>query len=117
MTLVMGVLNVTPDSFSDGGAYADHDAAIAHALELVESGADIVGWFNFLVRVLLRIRDIQPCAGRVKSRGGEVARFAINLTPFRSISAPEFSNQFKVIQATSSPHPPRLNTLKLDPAF
>jgi len=42
MTLVMGVLNVTPDSFSDGGAYADHDAAIAHALELVESGADIV---------------------------------------------------------------------------
>jgi hypothetical protein len=71
-----------------------------------EPGADIVGWFNFLVRVLLRIRDIQPCAGRVKSRGGEVARFAINLTPFRSISAPEFSNQFKVIQATSSPHPP-----------
>jgi dihydropteroate synthase len=42
MTLVMGVLNVTPDSFSDGGAYADHDAAVKHALKLVESGADIV---------------------------------------------------------------------------
>jgi len=38
----MGVLNVTPDSFSDGGQYAQTDAAIRHALELVEQGADIV---------------------------------------------------------------------------
>jgi dihydropteroate synthase len=42
MTLVMGVLNVTPDSFSDGGAYTDHSAAISHALDLVRAGADIV---------------------------------------------------------------------------
>jgi dihydropteroate synthase len=41
-TLVMGVLNVTPDSFSDGGRYLDPDAAVAHALELVGDGADIV---------------------------------------------------------------------------
>lgn len=38
----MGVLNVTPDSFSDGGRYFDRDSAIAHGLELVRSGADIV---------------------------------------------------------------------------
>ena len=38
----MGVLNVTPDSFSDGGRYADADAAIAHGLSLFEAGADIV---------------------------------------------------------------------------
>jgi dihydropteroate synthase len=39
---VMGVLNVTPDSFSDGGAYLDPDAAIAHGLALVAAGADLV---------------------------------------------------------------------------
>ena len=41
-TLLMGVVNVTPDSFSDGGRFLDPDAAVAHALRLVEDGADIV---------------------------------------------------------------------------
>lgn len=41
-TLVMGVVNVTPDSFSDGGRWFDADAAIAHGLELVAEGADLV---------------------------------------------------------------------------
>ena len=40
--LVMGVLNVTPDSFSDGGDYLDPDDAIAHGLTLAAQGADIV---------------------------------------------------------------------------
>ena len=40
--LVMGVLNVTPDSFSDGGEFMDHDRAIEHGLELVAAGADVV---------------------------------------------------------------------------
>jgi dihydropteroate synthase len=40
--LVMGVINVTPDSFSDGGEFFDHDAAIRHGLDLVREGADIV---------------------------------------------------------------------------
>ena len=39
--LVMGVVNVTPDSFSDGGALADADAAVAHGLRLLDAGADI----------------------------------------------------------------------------
>lgn len=38
----MGVVNVTPDSFSDGGLHLDPDAAIAHGLELVAAGADLV---------------------------------------------------------------------------
>jgi dihydropteroate synthase len=38
--LVMGILNITPDSFSDGGQFANHDAAIAHAREMVVQGAD-----------------------------------------------------------------------------
>ena len=39
---VMGIVNVTPDSFSDGGEHATTDAAVAHALRLVEEGADIL---------------------------------------------------------------------------
>lgn len=38
----MGILNLTPDSFSDGGRYPDHNAAIAHALQMLEQGADIL---------------------------------------------------------------------------
>lgn len=39
---VVGILNVTPDSFSDGGRYADLDAAVAHGLAMVEQGADML---------------------------------------------------------------------------
>lgn len=41
-TLIMGVVNVTPDSFSDGGLYVDKEKAFKHALELYENGADII---------------------------------------------------------------------------
>jgi dihydropteroate synthase len=42
MTQLMGVVNVTPDSFSDGGLYFDPEAAIAHGRELIEAGAEIL---------------------------------------------------------------------------
>jgi dihydropteroate synthase len=41
-THIMGILNVTPDSFSDGGQFTDFDAAIAYALKMCEDGADII---------------------------------------------------------------------------
>jgi dihydropteroate synthase len=41
-TLLMGVVNVTPDSFSDGGHFLDAEKAIAHGLKLLEDGADIL---------------------------------------------------------------------------
>jgi dihydropteroate synthase len=41
-TLILGVLNVTPDSFSDGGRFLDPDSAFARALELEEEGADVI---------------------------------------------------------------------------
>jgi dihydropteroate synthase len=41
-TLVMGILNVTPDSFSDGGLFLDADAAVIRALEMEHAGADIL---------------------------------------------------------------------------
>lgn len=41
-TLIMGILNVTPDSFSDGGRFANRDSAVLHAFEMIEDGADII---------------------------------------------------------------------------
>jgi dihydropteroate synthase len=40
--LIMGVLNITPDSFSDAGAYLDVDAAVAHGIAMINAGADII---------------------------------------------------------------------------
>src|SRR6266404_2518171 len=40
--LVMGIVNVTPDSFSDGGAHMSVDAGVQHGMELVEQGADLL---------------------------------------------------------------------------
>ncbi|MDR0270164.1 MAG: dihydropteroate synthase [Paenibacillus sp.] len=41
-TKIMGILNVTPDSFSDGGRYVDPDQAVRHALQMVQDGADLI---------------------------------------------------------------------------
>ncbi|RFB10929.1 dihydropteroate synthase [Bacillus sp. HNG] len=41
-TMIMGILNITPDSFSDGGSYTDLEAAIAHAKKMVTEGADMI---------------------------------------------------------------------------
>ena len=41
-TLVMGVVNITPDSFSDGGSFLDPEAAVSHALGLLDEGADLL---------------------------------------------------------------------------
>lgn len=41
-TLIMGILNITPDSFSDGGRFDDYDRAFSQALELISAGADIL---------------------------------------------------------------------------
>src|SRR5207248_6690516 len=39
---VMGVINVTPDSFSDGGAFEDADSAVKHGMQLLSAGADML---------------------------------------------------------------------------
>ena len=40
--LIMGILNVTPDSFADGGKHNEFDAALARGLEMIEEGVDII---------------------------------------------------------------------------
>ena len=62
-TLVVGVLNVTPDSFSDGGRWFDPDAAVAHGLDLAAQGADLVDVGG---------ESTRPGAGRPRTTGGVI---------------------------------------------
>jgi len=88
----MGVVNVTPDSFFDGGRYFDHDAAIAHGRALVAAGADIVDVggestrpgaepvedLEEMRRVLPVIAALAPvCRVSVDTRKGSVAAEAV----------------------------------------
>src|ERR1019366_7352489 len=73
-TLIVGVLNVTPDSFSDGGKYMDPDRAYARALELEEQGADIID---------IGAESTRPGAVRV-SEGEELRRLVPVLKRLRN---------------------------------
>lgn len=63
--VVMGVLNVTPDSFSDGGLYLDQKAAIEHGLAMLEEGADIIDVGGESTRPGARRIDAEEEAARV----------------------------------------------------
>ena len=57
---VMGIVNVTPDSFSDGGRHASHRAALAHAEQLVREGAHILDIGAGIEERLRRACDREP---------------------------------------------------------
>src|SRR5205814_1384409 len=95
-TVLMGVLNVTPDSFSDGGRYSDPDRAFARALELEEQGADILDIgaestrpgsarisaaeeLRRLIPVLKRLKDRLTIPVSVDTYKAEVAESALGL--------------------------------------
>ncbi len=59
-TLVMGIVNVTPDSFSDGGEHCTPEAAIAHALKLLHDGADLVDIGGESTRPGARVGNVNP---------------------------------------------------------
>ena len=67
-TLVMGILNVTPDSFSDGGQFFDRDRAIEHGLRLFSEGADIVDVGGESTRPGTRVLAMEE-VGATKPRG------------------------------------------------
>jgi dihydropteroate synthase len=71
-TLIMGVLNVTPDSFSDGGAFLDRDKAIEHAERLLEEGADIIDVGGESTRPGARVDPVKPRQAETKSPGGNL---------------------------------------------
>ena len=78
-TLIMGILNVTPDSFSDGGAFFDHDKAVNQGLRLVEDGADIID---------IGGESTRPGA-RVEAEWFGATQGAQRLTPAPTVSAEE----------------------------
>ena len=63
-TYIMGILNVTPDSFSDGGKWNGYDAAMRHAEELLEGGTGILDIGGESTRPdYVRRRNYKNCAG------------------------------------------------------
>src|SRR5215470_16557577 len=66
-TLIMGVVNVTPDSFSDGGLYLDADKAVARAEQLLNDGADIIDIGGESTRPGAVVAD--PTSGSVAAGG------------------------------------------------
>jgi dihydropteroate synthase len=94
--LVMGVLNVTPDSFSDGGRFSDVDAAIAHAHEMAAAGAAVIDiggestrpgslpvpaveQIRRIVPVIRALAGNIPAVISVDTRQSEVARAALDV--------------------------------------
>jgi dihydropteroate synthase len=71
-TLIMGVVNVTPDSFSDGGAFLDRDKAIEHAERLLEEGADIIDVGGESTRPGARVDTGKPRQADPKSPSGNL---------------------------------------------
>ena len=77
---VMGILNVTPDSFSDGGRYADPDFAVQRGLQLWDQGADLVDVGGESTRpganpveAVEELRRVEPVVARLSARGAPVS--------------------------------------------
>jgi dihydropteroate synthase len=78
--LVMGILNLTPDSFSDGGQFVDPDKAIAHARRMIAEGADIID---------IGAESTRPYGGAVRvTASEELRRLVPVLAPIRALGVP-----------------------------
>jgi dihydropteroate synthase len=83
---VMGILNVTPDSFSDGGQWLDVEAAVAHALEMIAQGAEIIDIGGESTRpgaepvsVAEELRRVLPIIERLAAQAGHSTRFVLSI--------------------------------------
>lgn len=84
-TLVMGILNVTPDSFSDGGKFLVRDHAVAHALQMLDDGADILDIGGESTRPGARIAAQGP-AEAAASGSSEAAESGVSKTDLSGVS-------------------------------
>ncbi|MFM1905462.1 MAG: hypothetical protein RIT32_258, partial [Actinomycetota bacterium] len=75
-TLIFGILNVTPDSFSDGGKYLNIETAVAHAKDMVAQGADIIDIGGESTRPGAERISIEEELSRVINVIREVSQFA-----------------------------------------
>ncbi len=93
-TLVMGILNATPDSFSDGGVFQTLEKAVKRALEMIEEGADIIDIggestrpgaepvqaleeIERTVQIIGKLREQSDCLISIDTQKAEVARAAV----------------------------------------
>ena len=81
-TYIMGILNVTPDSFSDGGKWNQKDAALAHVESMLQDGADIIDVGGESTRPGFAQVDAQEEASRVLPMIEEIRR-RLNFTTLR----------------------------------
>jgi dihydropteroate synthase len=83
-TLIMGIVNVTPDSFSDGGLYLDSEKAITHAIRLLDEGADIIDIGGESTRPGASVaaaspqREAKENAARMTSSSSPVPKIAVS---------------------------------------
>ena len=93
--VIMGILNVTPDSFSDGGAHLDQEAAVEHALAMISEGAQIIDIggestrpgaaevpvtveIERVITVIERLAQVSPVPISIDTRKASVARRALD---------------------------------------
>jgi dihydropteroate synthase len=70
-TLVMGVVNVTPDSFSGGGVHFDRDRAVEHGIRLLEDGADVIDIGGESTRPGAKVLPSAETAGKITAPAGQ----------------------------------------------
>jgi dihydropteroate synthase len=121
-SLIMGVLNVTPDSFSDGGHYYHHDNAVKHAIQLISDGADIIDIggessrpgsipvsldeeLNRTIPILEKIREYTDCCISIDTYKSEVMQAALEAGAdvINDIYALSQSNSVDVIRKYQAP--------------
>jgi dihydropteroate synthase len=126
-TLIMGVVNVTPDSFSDGGQFLDRDKAIEHAEQLLDEGADIIDIGGESTRPGARVDAGAPRSAETKpsetkkslpsALKGPVARAAVS--PLTVSAEEELSRVLPVITELKKKRPTAvlsIDTYKADVA-
>jgi dihydropteroate synthase len=99
-TLVMGILNVTPDSFSDGGEFFRHDRAVAHAIRMLEEGAAIIDIGGESTRPASKVADTGLPADEEMRRVIPVVERILREAPQAVISVDTY--KAKVAQAAVS---------------
>ena len=122
-TLIMGILNLTPDSFSDGGQYNSIQKALDHTMSMIEAGADIIDIggestrpgskpISFVeeiertIPVIEEIRKISDCTISIDSYKSEVVEAALNVNAniVNDISGLTYDNKMaKLISDKKSP--------------
>ena len=122
-TLIMGILNLTPDSFSDGGQFNSIQKALDHTMSMIEAGADIIDIggestrpgskpISFVeeiertIPVIEEIRKISDCAISIDSYKSEVVEAALNVNAniVNDISGLTYDNKMaKLISDKKSP--------------